>query len=593
MVEVEGVVEYGNFVHEAFIKPIRSVLIIDDDYPTLDEVLTEKKLSGKKKWHTEPEPILNVINSFRADPALIVDVHDGTNLTDKNNVILAAHLHQSDLLVLDYDLNKDGGAKATSVAKHVLDNDHFNLVIVHTEEKIEKPFESMLLSLLTEIELDSGLVKKGEQWIQELEDRGVSVIEADVLKTIQFQQYATLRKVGCVVATKMVWNGDAVFADFKSILDRHDVKGRTVKDVFYWALSKFQLDNKSRFIGSRSDPDWSEAGSRYLWIRTDRGFLSFTNKANSSNLLEVLHSSLMEWGPSPSRLLSAKLRAVYESKGGIIESASLKDADVQAKFYETLFDQTPAAERLISSEERMSIIDSQVDRQVESMTSGIRKHITNYFLRLYEVDIARRLDTNFGREFGVDVTSSTRSEKATIKFNSYVSLLPDVTSWHLMPGHIFEFQGNRWVCLSPVCDLVPFQREKGIYADVGQSNLPFMAVKLHRATGTLDGINIGSNSFIFLENEARNGEFEPYCFFGEPKLLTGVHWTMFVARNNGKLDADKNVNISRVSNSQGDESLSFESQDCKMVAQLRYEYALNLMHKLGSQLTRVGLDFVN
>ena len=28
---------YAEFISEAFIKPIRSVLIIDDDYPTLDE----------------------------------------------------------------------------------------------------------------------------------------------------------------------------------------------------------------------------------------------------------------------------------------------------------------------------------------------------------------------------------------------------------------------------------------------------------------------------------------------------------------------------------------------------------------------------
>ena len=30
---------YAEFISEAFIKPIRSVLIIDDDYPTLDEIL--------------------------------------------------------------------------------------------------------------------------------------------------------------------------------------------------------------------------------------------------------------------------------------------------------------------------------------------------------------------------------------------------------------------------------------------------------------------------------------------------------------------------------------------------------------------------
>ena len=31
---------YADFVAEAYIKPIRSVVIIDDDYPTYDEVLS-------------------------------------------------------------------------------------------------------------------------------------------------------------------------------------------------------------------------------------------------------------------------------------------------------------------------------------------------------------------------------------------------------------------------------------------------------------------------------------------------------------------------------------------------------------------------
>ena len=30
---------YSTFIQEAFIEPIRSVLIVDDDYPTYDEIL--------------------------------------------------------------------------------------------------------------------------------------------------------------------------------------------------------------------------------------------------------------------------------------------------------------------------------------------------------------------------------------------------------------------------------------------------------------------------------------------------------------------------------------------------------------------------
>ncbi|WP_205930622.1 hypothetical protein, partial [Pseudomonas viridiflava] len=43
----------------------------------------------------------------------------------------------------------------------------------------------------------------------------------------------------------------------------------------------------------------------------------------------------------------------------------------------------------------------------------------------------------------------------------------------------------------------------------------------------------------------------------------------------------------------GDTGLTFNEQKCEVVAQLRYEYALNLLQKLGGHLSRVGLDFVN
>ena len=64
---------YAEFITEAFVKPIRSVLIVDDDYPTLDEILgmaigpKDEVRSPKtgKKWHDNAERIKAVIDGFR------------------------------------------------------------------------------------------------------------------------------------------------------------------------------------------------------------------------------------------------------------------------------------------------------------------------------------------------------------------------------------------------------------------------------------------------------------------------------------------------------------------------------------------------
>src|SRR5690606_28356439 len=127
----------------AFIAPIRSVLIVDDDYPTFDEILKIQALrnagqteSQGKACHRNPDRIERVINRFRnLERPLLVDIHDGTNVKVGDEIVVAAHLHQSDLLVLDYQLDSSSpgdGTQAIEIVRSLMSNDHFNLVVVHT-----------------------------------------------------------------------------------------------------------------------------------------------------------------------------------------------------------------------------------------------------------------------------------------------------------------------------------------------------------------------------------------------------------------------------------------------------------------------------
>ena len=52
---------YSDFITEAFIAPLRSVLIVDDDYPTFDEILRARHLANSgqesstdKDWMSDP-----------------------------------------------------------------------------------------------------------------------------------------------------------------------------------------------------------------------------------------------------------------------------------------------------------------------------------------------------------------------------------------------------------------------------------------------------------------------------------------------------------------------------------------------------------
>lgn len=67
------------------------------------------------------------------------------------------------------------------------------------------------------------------------------------------------------------------------------------------------------------------------------------------------------------------------------------------------------------------------------------------------------------------------------------------------------------------------------------------------------------------------------------------HWYMLYADDNGKITPGEPFNLSRIRDQDG--ALTIEQAEAKVLGELRYEYAINLMQKLGVSMTRVGLDF--
>ena len=108
---------FNDLVNEAFILPLRSVLIVDDQYPTWEEIFSEKVQSApsdgsetdvvtKKNWRSSAtaQEVTRLIRQFREHkPGLIIDIHDGvsTNHVEEETRSespeeLADHLHQSE-----------------------------------------------------------------------------------------------------------------------------------------------------------------------------------------------------------------------------------------------------------------------------------------------------------------------------------------------------------------------------------------------------------------------------------------------------------------------------------------------------------------
>lgn len=590
---------YYQSIEEAFIKPIRSVLIVDDDYPTYEDILYEGETGEEaerraaKKRRQNPEAIRALIQSFRQrDPALLVDIHDAQDETPLEAERLSSHLHQSDLLILDYELRKnDNGAKAISIIKHLMSNDHFNLVVLHTTRDLGPTFQDILAALLGPCELpDAALIARGEDIINELEDDDHQAGEK-FREAIGLQQYLTFRHRSSAGKFKRAL---PVYGRFMELALEYKLERAQPEEVFYWAIKELQ-DTQLKFTDTSMSSNllWANhSDGNVLWLRTDRCFIAFSQKGKHQDLIDELQVALRSWGPSPSRLLSARLRAELDDKGVIAEDINLNRRHVYAKFYQGLLAKT-------DSRQRSALIEEQVDRHLEDLAHPVKAAVTEAFLALVNSDTSAELLEKY------QVNMAADQDEAVKMYNAYVSCKPKVSGWHLEPGHIFELNEEKWLCLSPACDLVPGQKTTGLYQTLGVDKQPFFAVKLHPTSKSLAKIDeaqkiVNGNLLFIRESAQSHAKVHLYDFTSDRKLT--IEWQLFIADRQGCLSDDKTVSLrllreqtSETGPEEGvapSDSLAYESYDCPIVAQLRYEYALNLMDKFSSNFNRVGLGLI-
>ncbi len=618
-------VDFSTLVHEAFIAPIRSVLIVDDQYPTWNEILNEcmvgevqnsdmQTRSSIKAWRSQPNGPLSVIKQFRVqNPGLIIDIHDGINILsaeDKSaaNVegeqkvdVLADHLHQSDLLVLDYNLEGAGsglgGEKARKILQSVLSNNHFNLVVVHTDEKnFDDVFFDCLISTMTSC--TSQFDEKTEQALSELtvilDEKGdeEEFSKDKVLELFSQSSYLMLRDPKTDPKTVAVefMKSAGILASISEYGKEIKLKGKNLRSFFYWAIREFEKTKLGMFADQVFEGLTWKNDAENKWLRTDRGFVTFVEKG-PYDLLGALQSALVSWQPTPSRLISAKYRYELSSVGVVAEDRTLAKIHVFAQFYKDFC--SPGRTGRPTEEVELlrgAMLKAHVSRQSETISSQIEDNVAHFGEKIRLSD--EESDTSYADHYGVSLedSNSADAKKAVAHYNSYVSTLTLKTDGdHLDSGHIFKMNGNWWVCATPACDLQPGQNTTA-FIGCSASQRPFTALQLTLEEDLEKITNAHINSGLFCFVESAPGEV----------ICLGVHtraipngkstWRSFVANNSG-LITDSKIQLA-VPKLKG-ENFIIEDAEAVVVAKLRYEYALNYIQKVGASVTRIGLGYTS
>lgn len=600
---------YNQLIHEAFIDSIRRVTVIDDEYPTFAQLLTLQSTTAHNQQvspiqQLKPENIerlQKIISLCHQEKNWSIDIYDGRSpkIGDKN--FIPSHLGHSDLIILDYHLDgepsTDNGNRARNIIKSLEGNNHFNIVLVHTkgseEEDIKKVFDEILCLFPKQNQKHCYDISKEksdiiEEWIyNNFEDPIVSFLNKkmgvqDCLKHLLFNETESLE----INSTKHYLHG---FEAELEALSEAINSGITKNDLIKWYINTQIQTFNDQFEGICNQKfkwEWSETDS-LNFIQTGRIFITVIKKSNrepQEELINSLENALISWNAPPMHLLMAKMRHCINDKGLEQANKIMLYRGVQAGWLYNLISSkndtdSPAHDIVINS-------------HWEQLARKTKTEIKNFSINLVE---ALTNGTNNSPKSIVErfFPECLSDKNKTLAFLNAFTCSQPVLEKNLTTGTILKIDTDYWICLSPACDISP--RINNQWKNrIGDNLLAFKAVKLN------DDINVNTankdankNNYIYIiEND-------------EPKVLSFVKqeagnpcWDILYAANLGRFNDDKtlNINFLRIVNNSADMALAalkIETKQVTAVAELRYEYALNFLQKLGANQSRVGLGFTD
>lgn len=605
----EGDSNLADLVRDVYIKPIRSLLAIDDEFPTLDELL-DPHISENVLKKKGTDRLREIIKFARErDVPWLVDVHDGQGISGDQERRIAPRLHSSDLMVLDYKLDGEqlGGDTAIDIIRGLATNDHFNLVLLYTKGK-----EWNVVDILYEIAL--GLVHKSDFYTL-IDTERQAVIEAleswqadhpniaeQLLEEFTSQLFL---KVFERPGQPLKWLLDE---DGSVNLKHQLAHGARLTKISQDLLLRWLFEERQQLLLPQLfDIDLGQirinADENCCWISCEKLFVTLLSKqCEPAEFEKKIVEAIVKSHPTPHRLLLTKMRSSIEQRGLVAEVDILRDMHVQTAWLGDFLIPKPKDET--------SAIVGTITRHWEAIGDVLREELTDFGTTLraqYQgIDLSEVM-----KRSGLHGTRPD-SDETLKRYNSFVSTKP-FDRGHLTTGHVFSFNRRKkievqepntasatvvtaagaqqpndfeyWMCLSPACDMVPGQKGKVKLGDEPDEFLSFAAVRLHSIKSSTAIGKATENLCIFLKV---GNDIEAFSILEDAEPTRSPEWEQMISRKRGVFDAEtKMLQISSVTTFGG--KVEACEVEAIVIAQLRTEYAANLLQKFGAQLTRPGL----
>lgn len=589
-------------IKEAYIDPIRSVMVVDDEYPTLAKLISGGDISKKP----DKERLLEVIGMCKEEKNnWMLDVHDGQfeGTGDVDN------LHHSDLLILDYHLEGNGddgrGEKALSVLSSLAEKEHFNLVVVHTkgytdvgaDEGYRAVFKDIIFHLqIPKLfpEVHAGLLasRKIEEAINAWEDEQAGTLDG-LIKCISDFDYLKLHMLG--IQPIRIDESRAELQELKSRFDSRPMgEDDDLDNLEFKYLQAFILRKKAELLQDHfgaidfRDLRWG-SDDACMWVKAGNLFVCVVGKATPTlELPNKLLEAIEHWGPHPHRLLLAKLRHKLDEHGFALANSVLSKKHTQAGWLRDLLnskDQDLEDQAWFTAQSHL-----------EEMSWHYKDDLIKYLAKVVKTLVAEGVSiAEVEKKYSTEEILANEHEifKSSNAFNNS---LP-VEGLHLTTGHVLTNNASDYfLVVTPACDLVPGRSP-------GQSKVEVVVQRLYPVLsslrqdsdeGRLDEEKIFERSKEFVNSKQLifvliAGKVEVFCSVSLPYKNASPNFTSLAFENEGKWNRQLelrayNLNL-RLSPPQ------IRICDYQVVGQLRYEYALHHSKISGEHVSRIGLDY--
>lgn len=592
----------AELIQEVYIDPIKSVLFIDDKFPTYADAVKSPRseqasLDAESLKAEDDEQYLDGFGNnpkvADADPAeattpdvarvlhltqscrsrgYIFDVENSaqTALTAENG---ESFINKADFVVLDFILDDraDSGKDALNVINHLNSTKRFNMVVVYTNndpsevaqeiayflrgKKESAPCGRKVRSLYEKI----SETRLAESFFQYLSGRLA-------LKT----WYAKLELTGKPEESDIIANAFEMYA-------KNRFPDAPVQDA----------DNL-RDCGTTQDG--------VPWICGKGVFIAVVHKENANRtiekLLEILRSCLTAYVPSPiSMLIHKSVNTLKEGGTDILQQAFGDKETRAALLYRALTAEFQAAnaEKVIElrfgdlMRKALSTLSFEVQSRTTEFGHRLLSHCTSSHPDDKHIDIATTLEK----------CSCKDERQLFLNVNAVLCCQPLETA-HMTTGMIFRQKSKPsriWICATPACDLVPGRTKSSGYRGLLSPANYFEALKITHASNLDEALKYATRAnHLFINIDGKIQAF---------KILQGDNRQpqsyVFYTQDGGYLDEGRTLKLQTICADKRDDatSLALREHEFEVIGQLRQEYASRFLATNGDWNSRIGVDFVD